>query len=212
MRYRCLLFDLDGTLLDPLDDLTAAVNAARGELRLPPLAPETVRDYVGDGMRVLLLRSVPEEAIEQAIPVFRRHYAAHLLDRTRLYPGVADVVAALHGAGVRLAVVSNKAQDFTERLVVGLGLRPYLGAVLGGGEGIPRKPAPDPFLAALEQLGGSRAEALVVGDGRNDILAARAAGLAVCGVLYGLGRPEEIRRLAPDYLISTPGELLKVVL
>jgi phosphoglycolate phosphatase len=212
MSYRCVLFDLDGTLLDPLDDLTAAVNAARGELRLPPLVAEMVRDYVGDGMRVLLERSVPPEALEQAIPVFRRHYGAHLLDHTRLYPGVAEVVAALHAAGARLAVVTNKPQDFAERLVVGLGLRPHLDAVLGGREDIPRKPAPDLFLAALEKLGGDRAEALVVGDGRNDIRGARAGGMAVCGVLYGLGRPEEVRSLAPDYLISKPEELLKIAL
>jgi phosphoglycolate phosphatase len=212
MRYHCVLFDADGTLLDPLEDLTAAVNAVRAELRLPPLPSSTVRDFVGDGMRVLLSRSVPAESIEAAIPVFRRHYGAHLLDHTRLYPGVTEVLAALHGAGVRMGVVSNKPQDFTERLMDGLGLKPFLDAVYGGQEALPRKPAPEMFLAALAQLGAKPGETLVVGDGRNDVQGARAAKLAVCGVLYGLGRPEEIRGLTPDHLISSPRELLDLVL
>ena len=202
MRYRYVMFDLDGTLIDPLDDLTGAANAARHVVGLGPLTRETVRGFVGDGLAAFMQRCVPAELIDRATPVFKAHYAEHLTDRTRLYPGVQETLRRLVAAGGRLAVVSNKPTLFTQRIVEELGLHALLTAVFGGDSLPQRKPAPEPYLKALEALGGSKAQALVVGDGPQDIRSARAGGLTVCGVLYGMGQPDEIRALQPDYLIE----------
>jgi phosphoglycolate phosphatase len=216
MRYTYVLFDLDGTLIDPLDDLTNAANASRQAVGLEPLRRETVRRFVGDGLAAFMQRSVPAELIERATPVFKEHYAAHLTDHTRLYPGVKETLQRLHAAGCRMAVVSNKPTVFAQRILSDLGLQPYLSVIFGGDSLPQRKPAPEPYLKALEQLGGTqeegRRQALVVGDGHQDIQSARAGGLAVCGVLYGMGQPDDIRALKPDYLIERIEELTAVVM
>ncbi len=212
MRYTRVMFDLDGTLIDPLDDLTNAANASRQAVGLEPLTRETVRRFVGDGLAMFMQRSVPAELIERATPVFKEYYAAHLTDHTRLYPGVEETLRRLHAAGCRMAVVSNKPTVFTQRIVAELGLQPHLSVVFGGDSLPERKPAPEPYLKALEQLGGAKAEALVVGDGPQDIRSAHAGGLAVCGVLYGMGQPAEIRALEPDYLMERIEELPTIVM
>jgi phosphoglycolate phosphatase len=229
MRYTFVLFDLDGTLIDPLDDLTNAANASRQSVGLEPLTRETVRRFVGDGLVAFMQRSVPAELIERATPVFKEHYAAHLTDHTRLYPGVLETLQRLHAAGCQMAVVSNKPVAFTKRIVADLGLQPYLPVIFGGDSLPQRKPAPEPYLKALEQLSGQGtnpqsvpgsplpaprqpAQALVVGDGHQDILSARAGGLAVCGVLYGMGHPDDIRALKPDYLIDRIEDLTAIAM
>lgn len=211
MRYRYVLFDLDGTLVDSLADLTGAVNAARARLGLELLAPEAVRQTVGDGLDLTIARSVPAEHFERAREIFREHYAAHLLDRTRPYPGVPEMLAGLREAGARTAVVTNKARAATVRILDGANLSRYLDFVVSGDEATARKPSAEPFRAALAGLGGTPGEALMVGDGRNDILGARAAGLFVCGVLWGMSSAEEIRRLKPDWVVAAPGEVLDSV-
>ena len=211
MRYRFLLFDLDGTLVDSLRDLTVAVNAARARVGLAGLSEETVRTFVGDGLAVLLARSVPADEIAAARESFLAHYAIHLLDHTRPYAGVPEMLAAVTGAGCRAAVVTNKPLPFAQRILEGTELARYFPVVVSGEGPAGRKPAPQPFQTALAGLGGSREAALVIGDGPADVQGARAAGLPVCGVLYGLGRPEEMRRLKPAYLISAPEELFPLL-
>jgi phosphoglycolate phosphatase len=195
-------------LVDSLDDLTSAVNAARARLGLELLAPEAVRQTVGDGLDLTIARSVPAEHFARAREVFREHYAAHLLDRTRPYRGVPEMLAALREAGARTAVVTNKARAATMRILAGAGLSPYVDFVVSGDEGTLPKPSPEPFRAALAGLGGTPAAALMVGDGRHDILGGRAAGLSVCGVLWGMSCPEELRRLKPDWVVAAPSEVL----
>jgi phosphoglycolate phosphatase len=211
MACRFLLFDLDGTLVDSLDDITAAVNASRGRLQLPPLEDDQVRAFVGDGLAPTIERSVPPESARDALRFFMEYYQNHCLDATRPYPGVPQMLAQLRRRGALAAVVTNKARAMAEKILDGLGLSRCLRFVQapdGAGE---LKPAPEPFLRALAALGGAAAEALVVGDGRNDVLGARAAGLAVCGVLYGMGRPEEIRGLRPDFLVRSPAEIVELL-
>jgi phosphoglycolate phosphatase len=210
MRYRGLIFDLDGTLVDSLRDLAASVNFMRRELGFAPLAEEEVRGHVGDGIRLLMARTAPEADVEQAKKVFGAHYEKHLLDATRPYPGVAETLEELRRAGARLAVITNKPRAFAMPVLEGLGLARHLRMVLGGDSPWGRKPSPEPVRRALEDLECGPEEALIVGDGRNDVQAARAAGVRVCGVLYGLGQPEEIRSLNPDYLIESFGEVLPI--
>jgi phosphoglycolate phosphatase len=213
MRYPYVLFDFDGTLVDPLDDLTGAANAAREAVGLEPLPRETVRGFVGDGLVAFLQRSLPAEYIERAQPVFKAYYREHLTDHTRVYAGVPETLARLQDAGCRMAVVTNKPVVFTRQIMDELKVKPFISVVLGVDSLPQRKPEPEPFLKALELLGGKeKSEALVVGDGHQDIKAARAAQLPVCGVLYGMGLPERVRQLAPDYMIERMEDLPRIVL
>ncbi len=211
-RFRAVLFDLDGTLVDSTADLAAAVNHARAAAGFPPLPVAAIRAMIGDGMPALLARAVPEPAlVARAIDAFRPYYAAHLLDATKVYDGVEDALAALAAAGVALAVVTNKPGRFSREILDRLGLARYFaapGAIVGGDGPSGKKPEPGPFRAALAALGLPAAgPALVVGDGRNDVLGARAAGLPVCGVAWGIGDPAEIRALGPDYWVERPADL-----
>ena len=216
MRYRYLLFDLDGTLADTLRDIAASVNAARAGIDLPPLADAAVRGCIGDGLGMLIERTIPQAHRTQATALFRTHYAAHLLDATRAYAGIPEVLAELRKAGVKIAVVTNKPQAFAGPILEGLGLASCGEVVLGGDSPHGKKPAPEPLRFALRALGwDAEAEglsaALVIGDGRNDILGARNAGLAVCAVGWGFGTAAELRALGPDFLIEKPAELLELV-
>ncbi|MCW8130099.1 MAG: HAD-IA family hydrolase [Planctomycetota bacterium] len=215
MRYRTFLFDLDGTLVDSLQDIASGVNAARAGLGLEPLATETVRGFVGDGVTKLIERAVPEAALRaRAAELFRAYYGAHLTDATRPYDGIVEVLEAIRAHGGRAAVVTNKPHAFAVPILEGLGLAGYFGAVLGGDSTPEKKPSPQPFQVALEQLGRPRdgsGETLVVGDGRNDILGAKAAGLPSCAVCWGFGSEDELRALGADYAARRPSELLERV-
>jgi phosphoglycolate phosphatase len=211
--HRWILFDLDGTLVDSAADIARAANAAREALGYAPLRVETVKSYIGDGVDVLIARLVRPEHVARAKEVFRVRYARCLLESTRPYPGVEAVLARLRAAGRALAVVSNKPQAPTEAILRGLGLARHFGAVVGGDGRAGRKPEPGPFLEALRAIGGAPGkEALVVGDGRNDVAGARAAGLEVCAVTYGIGDAAEVSALAPDYVIGSIEELLAIAM
>jgi len=190
---RALLFDLDGTLVDSREDLATGVNLTRGDLGLAPLDPAVVAGYVGDGVRALLTRALPEcpERLEEALALNRGHYRAHLLDRTRAYPGAPEALAALAGAGYRLGVVTNKPREFTLPLLEGLGLLPRFGAVVAGGDAPALKPDPAGLLQALQALGCGPEGSWMVGDHCTDLEAGRRAGLQRCLCRFGFGDPKE---------------------
>jgi phosphoglycolate phosphatase len=212
MAYATVLFDLDGTLLDASGDLAAAVNRTREEGGHPPVALADVRAAIGDGARALVERTVPTDDLDATLARFREHYGRHLTEHTRLYPGIAQVLEALHAAGRTLAIVTNKPQAFTDVLVRHLDLERWFGAVVGGGTPAGLKPSPGPLEEALRRLGVGPEDTLMVGDGRQDVAAARALGIPVCGVLYGIGSPAEMRRLDPDHLVDDPIGIPEVVL
>jgi len=209
LRFRSLAFDLDGTLIDSAADLAASVNAARAATGYAPISEATVRGYIGDGVNVLLTRAIPDAArIPDALAAFRAYYDVHMLDRTVVYPGVADALEALLERGARMAVVTNKIESAAKRLVQELSLAKYFGGVvIGSDSGHGRKPEPGPLAAALHAMGARRGDALMLGDGRNDILVARAAGAASCGVGWGIGS-EEVRGMAPDLWLDRVEDLL----
>jgi phosphoglycolate phosphatase len=198
-----IMLDLDGTLIDSRADLALAVNLTREELGLAPIPQAQVVGYVGEGVRKLLTRAIPElpGQLEQALAINQRHYRAHLLDMTTLYPGVGDALARLFQRGARLMVVTNKPRAFTDLILEGLGLAPLMAAVVGGGDCPLLKPDPAPLLMAL-QLGGCPAEgAWMVGDHFTDLEAGRRAGLKRCFCRYGFGDPgRETWDLAVDDL------------
>lgn len=202
MTLRAALFDLDGTLIDSAADLAASVNAARAATGFPAVPEATVRGWIGDGVNVLLTRAIPDPAlVPRALEAFRAHYAEHLLDATVAFEGVPAALDALRSRGVRLAVVTNKAEGFSRRILEALGIEARFGAVVGSDSGHGRKPEAGPALAALAALGARPEEAVMVGDGRNDVLVARAAGIRACVVGWGIGW-EEARELRPDLFVA----------
>jgi phosphoglycolate phosphatase len=208
---QAIAFDLDGTLVDSVADLAASVNHVRASFGLSEHSLGTIRGFVGDGARKLLERSLREldSELEASFPEafrrFRAHYGEHCLDRTRPYPGVVETLEAL--AHVPLAVVSNKPQPFTDKVVAGLGLDEYIRVTVGARPDVPVKPAPDLLMLALSDLEVDPRQAWMVGDSPNDIRVARAAGSVAIAVGYGLVPPEALAAEHPDALLSRFDEL-----
>jgi phosphoglycolate phosphatase len=200
---RAVLFDLDGTLVDSRADLALGVNLTRADLGLPPLEPRQVMGFVGDGVRLLLSRALPEcpHRLEEALVLNRRHYGDHLLDATSLYPGAAQALDRLAARGWPLAVVTNKPREFAMPILQGLGIADRFTAVVAGGDGPGLKPAPEPLLQALEACGCGTAGSWIAGDHHTDLEAGRRAGLFRCLCRYGFGQPgDETWDLAVDSL------------
>ena len=217
MTYRCLLFDLDGTLIDSRADLTTSINLMLDELGRAPLSLERVVTLIGEGVRLLVesaLRatqeSEPQDAeIDRALEIYRRHYRVHLLDQTRAYPGVYETLAALRY--LPKAVITNKPYDFSLHILEALGLRSHFEVILGGDSLPERKPSPLPLLEAARRCGCAPAESLMIGDSQVDVLAGRAAGMMTCGFVAGFRGREELVAAGADVLIERFEELLKVM-
>ena len=205
-----VIFDLDGTLIDSRADLALAVNLTRGELGLPPLPQAQVVGYVGEGVRKLLAQAIPErpQDLERALAINQRHYLAHLLDQTRLYPGVRPALDRLDQGGVRLLVVTNKPSLATGLILEGLGIAGLMAAVIGGGDCPALKPDPAPLRLALERAGCAADGAWMAGDHVTDLEAGRRAGLKRCFCRYGFGDPrQEAWDLAVDDLSELAAHL-----
>lgn len=209
MAIRAVLIDLDGTLLDTVPDLADAANAMLAELGRLTLPTDTIRDFVGKGIPNLVGRclgypgeSAAPDAVA-ALAVFKRHYAAVNGRRTRLYPGVLEGLQAMRAAGLKTACVTNKAGAFTEQLLAATGLDRLLDQTVSGDTLPEKKPHPLPFLHLCERFGIAPDEALVVGDSRNDVAGARAAGCPVFCVPYGYSEGEDVRDLGADAIVGT---------
>lgn len=189
---RTLLLDLDGTLVDSVPDLAASLNRLMAARGLPPFAMPEVAGMVGDGVRVLLARAFAARGgapDAQDLDAFMTDYAAHLTDATRPYPGAATALERLRGAGWSIAVCTNKPEALARGVLDGTGLLPLVSAI-GGGDSFPvRKPDPGHLRATLARAGGDAAAALMAGDHRNDIHAARAAGIPAVFAAWGYGAP-----------------------
>jgi phosphoglycolate phosphatase len=191
MEYatRLLVFDLDGTLVDSKEDLAVAVNVALESFDLPPLPHPMIHSYVGDGAMALIRRALPPEKsglVPEVLDRFLAYYGRHLLDTTRAYPGVVEALRKWSGM-YRMAVLTNKPLAMTEAILSGLSLAGHFFEVRGGDSFGTKKPHPEGLLHLLRQAGVEAAEAMMIGDSRNDVLAGRAAGTVTCGVTYGLG-------------------------
>ena len=209
MPVKAVLIDLDGTLLDTVPDLADAANAMLAELGRLTLPVDTIRDFVGKGIPNLVGRCLgyPGESdapdARAALAVFKRHYAAVNGRRTRIYPGVLAGLQAMRQAGLKTACVTNKAGAFTDQLLAATGLAALLDLTVSGDTLAEKKPHPLPFLHLCERFGIAPAEALVVGDSRNDVAGARAAGCPVFCVPYGYSEGEDVRDLGADAIVGT---------
>ncbi len=198
-----LIFDLDGTLVNTIEDITASVNFALTRLGRKPLPLDRVRRYVGDGVTLLMSRALGDrqELLEDARGIFTVHHSRNLAVRSRLYPGVRETLE--HFRSIPLAVVTNKPSDLSEPLLGTLGIRGFFRMVVGADAGLPLKPAPDALLRILRDLAAPPERAAVVGDGTTDIGAGRAAGVTTCAVTYGFRSEEELRAAGPDHLLAS---------
>jgi phosphoglycolate phosphatase len=193
MKRNAVLFDLDGTLIDSVPDLQAALNETLREIGKPALSQEQVRGMIGDGTAMLVARGlaasgVPAEALAERLPRFLALYEADPVAHTRLYPGVLEVLKSLAAEGRRLAICTNKPQTATLAVLRGLGLEGLFSAIIGGDALPVKKPDPGHILGTIAALGATPDAAVMVGDNENDVAAAKAAGVPVVLVRYGYAR------------------------
>jgi phosphoglycolate phosphatase len=214
--FSLVVFDLDGTLLDTRRDLADSANELIGHFGGGPLALDAVVRMVGEGARVLVERAFREAGLgappDDAVSEFVEIYGRHLFETTTVYDGVADVLEAL-AARYPLAVLTNKPQAQSDRLLEHFGLSRFFGRVIGGDTTMPRKPAPDALLALARDTGVPPGSTLMVGDSRIDFETARNAGAQICLARYGFGWEYfPLDRLdGTERLIDSPRDLLSVV-
>jgi len=206
-----LLFDLDGTLVDSLPDLTNALNETLRERGYAPLAPAEVKPMIGDGMPMLLQRGFAARGADAAEakavqPRFVEIYEANAANLSRPYPGVPETMAALRAAGFGTAVATNKPQHATAEVLRGMGLADLFDGFAGGDRFPVRKPDPGHLLGLVELLGGDPKHAAMIGDSENDALSARAAAMPLILMRYGYARIDPAR-LGADRLLDHFSEL-----
>lgn len=212
-QYDTYIFDLDGTLLNTLDDLVSAVNFALHSYGMPEHTRDDIRRFVGNGVRLLMIRAVPDgeknPQFEEVFNTFRQYYMQHSLDTTRPYDGIQEVLLTLRQRGCRLAVVSNKFDAATKELCKYF--FPHSIEVAVGeheAEGIRKKPAPDTVIEALSQLGVSADNAVYVGDSDVDLQTAHNAGLPCISVLWGFRDKDFLLAHGATTFITSPQKLL----
>lgn len=212
-QYDTYIFDLDGTLLNTLDDLASSVNFALQSYGMPIHTRDDIRRFVGNGVRLLMIRAVPDgeknPQFEEVFNTFRQYYMQHSLDTTRPYDGIQEVLSTLRQRGCRLAVVSNKFDAATKELCKYF--FPHSIEVAVGeheAEGIRKKPAPDTVIEALSQLGVSADNAVYVGDSDVDLQTAHNAGLPCISVLWGFRDKDFLLAHGATTFITSPQELL----
>jgi phosphoglycolate phosphatase len=201
---RAVFFDLDGTLVDSSDDLATATNATLRELGLPERPVTQIRSFIGEGSRNLVWRSIAprSELIEPALASWIAHYEKVLIDATRPYPGIPELLERLVGRGLTLAVHTNKPSDMSREILKGLGLESRFAFVLGSDDGPTRKPSPEGSRFLLERFKLRPREAVHVGDSRIDVETAYAAGMPFIGVTWGFRPREELADAGAKVLVD----------
>jgi phosphoglycolate phosphatase len=213
MRYDTYIFDLDGTLLNTINDLAASCNYALRSCGMPGRTVDEVRRFVGNGVRLLMVRAIPggdsNPRFDEAYAIFRQHYLHHSLDTTKPYDGIEELIAELNAAGKHVAVVSNKFYAATQALV-----RHFFGdtikVAIGERENIRKKPAPDTVLEALRQLDMPAETAVYIGDSDVDIDTARNCGMPCISVLWGFRDRQFLIDHGATTLVSEPREIAEI--
>jgi len=215
---KCVIFDLDGTLIDSRLDLVHSVNAALRHIGRPVLPDDVIASYVGDGAPILIQRAlggeaVPDDVVRQGLQFFLSYYREHKLDHTTVYDGVKEALAALqrasNGNPRKMAVLSNKPVIPSRAIVEALGLGSFFVQIYGGNSFATKKPDPEGARKLLEEMRVRPEETVIVGDSHVDIETGRNAGLWTLGVTYGFA-PHTLGPAQPDVLIDAPHEMADI--
>ena len=215
MKKKLAIFDMDGTILDTLDDLTDSINYALSYCGFPEHTKDDVRRFIGNGILKLVKRSVPpyagEADIEKVFQVFKDYYKLHCRDKTRPYPGIINVIETLKEKGYFIAVVSNKADFAVQELC----LRYFPGLIdyaVGERDGIKKKPAPDSVLSVMGALNVRPEESIYIGDSDVDIATAKNAGICCLTVTWGFRDREYLKRCGADVFAHKADEILDLLI
>ena len=212
---RAVIFDLDGTLLNTLDDLYLSVNAALKAYGFPPRTIEEVRQFVGNGVRNLMRRSIPEgeenPRFEDCLLAFREHYAVHLEDHTRPYEGITELIGKLAEQNRPMAIVSNKpdgaVRELNQRIFGSL-----IPVAIGESKGVMRKPKPDTVYEAVRRLGVRKEDCIYVGDSEVDLETAKNSGILCISVSWGFRERKLLESLGAARIADTPEELFDMLM
>ena len=215
MKYKLALFDMDGTILDTLEDLTDATNVIMEKYGYPTHGIDAVRSFVGNGLRKLIERATPADTdaakIDAMLADFKVYYADHCADKTHPYDGVREMIARLRAKGILTAVVSNKVDEGVQELV-----KEYFPGLfdlaVGERPDVKPKPAPDMVFSALERMGIDIREAVFIGDSDVDLKTAQNAGIDGIFVDWGFRTPEVLRSLGAEIVVSTPEQVEALIL
>lgn len=216
MSYRAVIFDLDGTLLDTLEDLKDAVNYALTQYKKPQRTRDEICQFVGNGIAKLIERAVPEGTTaaerENILATFRTYYSEHCQDKTAPYDGIREVLISLKENNIKMAVVSNKA-DFAVQELIPFYFGDYISVAKGENEiaGIKKKPNPDMVYAAMEELGCTPDETVYVGDSDVDLATAKNSGLPCIGCGWGFRGRSFLEKNGADMIADSPKEILNFV-
>lgn len=214
MKYDTVIFDLDGTLLNTLEDLRDSLNDALIQNGYSIRSLEEVRRFVGNGVKNLVRRSLPEASNEEEViklmDIFLVHYKNNMQNKTRPYNGIMELLLDLNRYNYKLAIVSNKYDPAVKALA-----KTYFGnlfpVAIGEAPDIKRKPAPDSIFTAVKELGSELSNTILVGDSETDVQTAKNAGIPCIGVTWGFRNREVLRSEGADFLIDTPKELLTII-
>lgn len=213
-KYDAVIFDLDGTLLNTLEDLKDSVNYSLKKYGMPERSYEEIRHFVGNGVRKLIERAVPEktesDVLEKTFAAFKEYYVLHCNDKTNVYPGVIQLLIKLQEQDIKMAIVSNKLQSGVQSLYE-LYFKDYLHTAIGAKEGIRKKPAPDTVLEALRKLNVSKEKAVYIGDSEVDIATAANVGMNCISVTWGFRSRQELIDAGATVFADCPEEILELI-
>jgi phosphoglycolate phosphatase len=208
MTTRAVFFDLDGTLVDSLEDLADATNHIREAFSLPLMTLDAVRQKIGKGARNLVQQVLPDAAeadINRALGLFLEFNRQHIADKSRLYPGIRETLHELASRDIKMAVISNKNEELSRMILQSLGIHDLFESISGGDTYPERKPSPLPLLNVAEKLGVAQGACIMVGDSINDIAAAQRANITSIGCSWGYGSDEELS--GATLISNSPQEL-----
>ncbi len=215
MNFKAAIFDMDGTILDTINDLADSVNHSLNTYGFPARSLEEIRTFIGNGLAQLIHLSVPAgtaESVEKKVfEEHKRYYALHAADKTKPYEGIAELLKRLKEHGIKTAVVSNKndpnVKALADRYFTGL-----FDACIGVRDGVPRKPAPDLVNIALNELNAAKSDTVYIGDSEVDVATAKNSGLSMITVLWGYRTREELLEKGAENFVSTADELSKILI
>lgn len=214
MKYDAIVFDLDGTLIDTLEDLKDSVNFALNKFGFPERSLDEIRSFVGNGVKRLVYLSVPEgtdeETSEKCLKIFKEHYKINSRNKTAPYNGIPEMLETVKAAGFKTAVVTNKIQDAAIEII-----RSFFGdkidVIIGQVDGVAQKPEPDGVWLALEKLGADRSKAVYIGDSEVDCMTAHNAGLPCIGVTWGFRSREVLEENKAEFIADSPEQIMDCV-